>query len=198
MKRLVLTFDDGPDAVYTRKILDILKDESIKATFFVVASNAAQHPALISRMQAEGHCIALHSLEHRHALFCSYQYMKHDFSKSLEILNNMNCKINFYRPPWGVRNPLTRMFMKKHQLKMILWNVMVGDWKADFPPEKLADKILKKVFDGAILCLHDGCEKYGGAKGAPFNTIDALKLVLPKLKQEGYRFVTVEEFFNYA
>ncbi len=198
MKRLVLTFDDGPDAVYTRKILDILKDENIKATFFVVADNAALYPALISRMKAEGHCIALHSLQHRHAFLCSYRYMRHDFSRSLEILKNMNCNISFYRPPWGARTFLTRMFLKRHNLKMVLWDVMVGDWKADFPPQKLADRILKKVYDGAILCLHDGCEKYGGAKGAPFNTIDALRLVIPRLKEEGYNFITVEEFYNYA
>ena len=110
----------------------------------------------------------------------------------------MNCNISFYRPPWGARTFLTRMFLKRHNLKMVLWDVMVGDWKADFPPQKLADRILKKVYDGAILCLHDGCEKYGGAKGAPFNTIDALRLVIPRLKEEGYNFITVEEFYNYA
>ncbi len=198
MKRLVLTFDDGPDPVYTRNLLDVLKDENIKATFFVVAGNAALYPALISRMQAEGHSIALHSLHHRHALLCSYRYMKHDFSKSLEILRNMNCDIRFYRPPWGARNLLTPLLLKRHQLKLVLWDVMVGDWKSDFAPQELADRIQAKVFDGAILCLHDGCEKYGGAKGAPFNTIDALKLVLPRLKEEGYQFVTVEEFYHHA
>ncbi len=198
MKRLVLTFDDGPDPIYTRKIIDILKDEKIKASFFVVAKNAAQYPELIERMKKEGHCIALHSLEHRHAFLCGYRYTKTDFAKSLELLQNMNCNIRFYRPPWGVRNIFTRMFVKKHNLHMVLWDVMVGDWKAGNTPETLANKIQKKVFDGAIICLHDGCEKYGGAKGSPFNTIDALKIVIPKLKEEGYSFVTVEEFFNHA
>ena len=198
MKRLVLTFDDGPDPIYTRKILDILKDENIKASFFVVAKNAVQYPELIERMKNEGHCIALHSLEHRHAFLCGYGYTKHDFSKSLELLHNMDCNINFYRPPWGVRNIFTRIFVKKHNLQMILWDVMVGDWKAGNTPEILANKIVKKIFDGAIICLHDGCEKYGGVKGSPFNTIDALKIAIPQLKEEGYNFVTVEEFLNYA
>lgn len=198
MKRLVLTFDDGPDPIYTRKILDILKDEKVKATFFVVAENAVQCPELIHRMKYEGHCVALHSLQHRHALLCNYHYMKYDFSKSLELLQNMDCHIKFYRPPWGAKNIFTRMFVKKYNLQMILWDIMVGDWKAGNTPEKLANKIEKKIFDGAIICLHDGCEKYGGAKGAPFNTIDALKTIIPKLKEEGYHFVTVEEFFNNA
>lgn len=198
MKRLVLTFDDGPDPVYTQKLLDLLKDEKIKATFFVVAQNAAQYPELIDRMQKEAHCVALHSLEHRHALLCSYYYMKYDFSKSMELLQKLGCNIRYYRPPWGAKNLFTRIFVKRYHLHTVLWDVMVGDWKAGPTPEILADRIRKKVFDGAVICLHDGCEKYGGAKGAPFNTIDALKIVLPKLKEEGYSFVTVEEFFNNA
>lgn len=198
MKRLVLTFDDGPDPIYTPKVLDILKDEKIKASFFLAAENAVQLPELISRMKNEGHCVALHSLEHRHALLCSYRYMKYDFSKSLELMRDMDCDIKFYRPPWGAKNIFTRMFVKRHNLQMVLWDVMVGDWKAGCNSEVLAKKLMKRVFDGSIICLHDGCEKYGGAKGAPFNTIDALKIVIPKLKKEGYTFVTVEELYQNA
>lgn len=195
MKRLVLTFDDGPHPAYTQKVLDLLKDTRVKATFFVVAEKAVQFPELIDRMKKEGHCISLHSLEHRHAFLCSYIYMKYDFSKSMKLLQSLNCEIKYYRPPWGARNPFTKIFLKKYGLHMVLWDIMVGDWKAESYPELIADKIKKKVFDGAVICLHDGGENYGGAKGAPFNTIDALKLVIPKLKEEGYEFVTVEEYY---
>jgi peptidoglycan/xylan/chitin deacetylase (PgdA/CDA1 family) len=81
---------------------------------------------------------------------------------------------------------------------MILWDVMAEDWKAGNTPEIIAGKIEKRIFDGAVICLHDGCEKYGGAKGAPNQTIEALKLVLPKLKREGYQFITVEEYLKNA
>lgn len=198
MKRLVLTFDDGPDPIYTKKVLDVLKDHKIKASFFVVAKNASQYPNLIDRMKREAHYIALHSLEHRHAFFCDYNYMSYDFSKSIEIMQTINCDIKFYRPPWGARNIFTKTFLKKYNLQMVLWDVMIGDWKANKTPEILAAKLRKKVFDGAIICLHDGCEKYGGDKGTPFNTIDALKIAIPKLKEDGYSFVTVEELFNHA
>lgn len=198
MKRLVLTFDDGPDVKYTGRLLDLLKKEGMKATFFVVAKNAAACPELIQRMKKEGHCIAFHSLEHRHAYLCSYRYMKHDFSKSLELLQNMNCPVKFYRPPWGARNIFTKRFVNQYHLHMILWDVMAEDWKAGNTPEIIAGKIEKRIFDGAVICLHDGCEKYGGAKGAPNQTIEALKLVLPKLKREGYQFITVEEYLKNA
>lgn len=196
MKRLVLTFDDGPNPIYTQKVLDILKDTRTRATFFVVAKQAAQYPNLIYRMQKEGHSIGLHSLEHRHAYVSSYSYMKYDFSESMELLKDLQCDIKYYRPPWGARNLFTGSFIKKHHLKMVLWDVIVGDWKASKTPEIIAKNILKKVFDGAIICLHDGGENYGGDKGTPFNTIDALKMVIPKLKEEGYEFVTVEEYYN--
>jgi peptidoglycan-N-acetylglucosamine deacetylase len=86
--------------------------------------------------------------------------------------------------------------MQINNLQMVLWDIMVGDWKARMTPEKIAQIIEKKVFDGAIICLHDSGDKYGGAKDAPFNTIDALKIIIPKLKQEEYEFVTVEEFYK--
>lgn len=197
MKKLVLTFDDGPSQVYTEELLDVLKINKIKATFFVVANNAIEFPDIIERIKAEGHCIALHSLEHRHALLCGYHYMKRDFSKSLELLGALNCNIHFYRPPWGVRNLFTKGFVKKHNLKMVLWDIMAGDWKASSTAQMIADRIENKVFDGAVICLHDGCEKYGGAKGAPLHTIDALKYEIPRLKEMGYEFVTVEEYFSY-
>ncbi len=197
MKKLVLTFDDGPSPIYTEKLLNILKAENIKATFFVVAKNAAEMPEIIDRMKEEGHCIALHSLEHRHAFLCSYSYMKRDFSESLKILKSMHCNIHFYRPPWGVRNIFSNHFIRKHQLQLVLWDIMAGDWQAGTTPEMIETIIKKKVFDGAIICLHDGCEKYGGAKGAPFHTIDALKSAIPKLKEKGYEFITVEDFYKH-
>lgn len=196
MKRLALTFDDGPNPIYTQKILDLLKDTGTRATFFVVAEQAVQYPKLIDRMQKEGHIIGLHSLEHRHAYVSSYAYMKNDFSESLELLNGLNCNIRYYRPPWGARNFFTGRFVKKYHLQMVLWDVMVGDWKASKSPEMIAVQIMKKTFDGAIICLHDGGENYGGDEGAPFNTIDALKVLIPKLREKGYEYITLEDYYQ--
>ncbi|MGB8455891.1 MAG: polysaccharide deacetylase family protein [Anaerocolumna sp.] len=67
MKKLILTFDDGPDRRYTGQLLDLLKQEQIKASFFVVAKNARKSPELIMRMKDEGHTVALHSLDHKHS-----------------------------------------------------------------------------------------------------------------------------------
>jgi peptidoglycan/xylan/chitin deacetylase (PgdA/CDA1 family) len=196
MKKLVLTFDDGPNPLYTPKLLDVLKVHKVKATFFVVARDAMRYPELIERIKKEGHGIALHSLEHRHALLSGYVYTKNDFSKSIKLLNILKCNIKFFRPPWGVRNLFTAKFIKKHNLHMVLWDIMVEDWKIKNTPGMLAGRIYKKVFDGAIICLHDGGEKHGGDYGAPLHMIKALQMVLPKLKKDGYEFVTVGEYFE--
>lgn len=193
MKKLILTFDDGPDNRYTGELLDLLKQEQIRAAFFVVANNALQCPELIKRMKEEGHTVGLHSLEHRHAYLCGYHYMKKDFLESMRILERFGGRILYYRPPWGVRNLFTGKFLRQYQLKMVLWDVMAEDWKGSSTPVMIADKIEKRVFDGAVICLHDAGEKSGGAKGAPRNTIEGLRLVIPKLRKEGYEFVTLEE-----
>ncbi|BCJ93187.1 polysaccharide deacetylase familiy protein [Anaerocolumna cellulosilytica] len=196
MKKLVLTFDDGPNPLYTEKLLEVLNAHKVKATFFVVTKDAICNPKLIERMKQDGHEIALHSLEHRHALLSGYIYTKNDFTKSIKLLKMLNCKIRFYRPPWGVRNLYTANFTKKHNLHMVLWDVMVEDWRVKNTPGILASRINRKVFDGAIICLHDGGERHGGDYGAPLHMIKALQMVLPKLKKEGYEFVTVGEYFD--
>lgn len=196
MKRLILTFDDGPDRRYSGKLLDLLKQEQVRASFFVVAKNAEKFPELILRMKDEGHTVALHSLEHRHAYLSGYRYMKKDFKESMDILKKLGCKIHFYRPPWGVRNIYTRKFLNQYQLRMVLWDVMAEDWKAKSTPRMIARKIEERVYDGAIICLHDAGENSGGAKGAPLHTIEGLTLVIPKLKKAGYEFLTLEEFLK--
>lgn len=196
MKKLILTFDDGPDSRYTSKFLDIIKDEQIKATFFVVASNALKNQSIIERMKQENICIGLHSLRHTHPYLCGYYATKRDFEHSINIMKKLGCNIKFYRPPWGKPNIYTKKFLLKHGLHMVLWDVMVGDWKARSTPESIVDRIEKQVFDGAIICLHDSGDKYGGAKGAPLNTIDALKIVIPRLKKKGYKFITMEELYK--
>lgn len=196
MKRLILTFDDGPDLRYTAKFLDIIKDEKIKATFFVVADNALNNPNLIERMKRENICIGLHSLRHIHPYLCGYRATEQDFQQSMDIMKELGCNVKFYRPPWGKPNLYTRRFLLKHNLHMVLWDVMARDWSARSTPELIARRIEKRVFDGAIICLHDSGDRYGGDKDAPFNTIDALKIVIPNLKKKGYEFITVEEFYQ--
>ncbi|GAA0180385.1 polysaccharide deacetylase family protein [Clostridium sediminicola] len=186
---IALTFDDGPDKVYTEKLLDTLKEFNVKATFFIVAKSAAENHHIIERMITEGHSLGLHSLEHKNALFKGYFYMKKDFEESIAIMKKYGWNIVYYRPPWGHFNLFSVYFIKKYNLKLVLWNVMVGDWAKSVSASEIENRLIKKTNKGSIICLHDG----RGANNAPKRTISALENVIPKLKKDGFHFTLLED-----
>jgi peptidoglycan/xylan/chitin deacetylase (PgdA/CDA1 family) len=191
-KKIMLTFDDGPDPRYTSDLLDLLNEQNVRATFFVVANNAKSNPDIIKRMLNEGHEIAIHSLEHKNAWLYSYSYTKKDFYKSLDIMKKLGANVKYYRPPWGHTNIFSMSFADKHNLKVILWDVMAEDWEKDATVEVIVERLKKRIKGNSIICLHDAGENSGGAEGAPRRMIEALKIALPELKASGFRFVTPE------
>ena len=191
-KVVYLTFDDGPDEKYTAKLLDLLKKHNIKATFFVVASFARNNPQIIDRMKKENHCIGLHSFEHKNALFQSRGYTKYDFEESIKIMNDLGVNFKFYRPPWGHCNIFTSREIKKHNLKKVLWDVMAQDWQGNTTVEAITDKLLLRSKENSIICLHDG----RGENEAPSRTIKALQKAIPIWKINGYKFATMEDYYE--
>lgn len=189
---VMLTFDDGPDERYTGKVLDVLKENSVKATFFIVADQMLKSPQLVERMLEEGHCIGIHSYAHRNAWLKTPWQEKRDFENSVDLLKSYNWQTPFYRPPWGHTNLFSMYYAKKHGFRVVLWSVMAQDWKKTSSKETIIKKLLARTKEHSIICLHDAGEHSGGAKGAPLRTIEALKTVIPILKQKGYRFVTPE------
>lgn len=190
---VMLTFDDGPDPDYTGRLLDLLKKEEIHATFFLVAREAYKQEKLIMRMLAEGHVAGFHSVDHHNAMFRSFFHTRKDFQIGCEFLKEMGISHPYYRPPWGLTNMFTWHFVKKHGMKMVLWNVMAEDWEARSTAASIADKCLRRVKSGSIICLHDGGRNSGGAPGAPGRTIQALETIIPALKAGGYRFILPDE-----
>ena len=191
-KHIALTFDDGIDKIYTEKLLDLLNDYNIKVTFFILAKTVDENLDIIKRMIDEGHLIALHSLEHKNLLFRGCFYTKYDFETSMEIFKRNNLNIKYYRPPWGVFNLFMLKYIKKHDLKPILWDTMVGDWRRYSTSKDIERKLMKKIKDGSIICLHDG----RGRDEAPSRTIEALERVIPLLKEKGYEFITMGYIYD--
>lgn len=170
-KYMCLTFDDGPDEKYTEQLLNLLERYNIKATFFTVATFAENNPNIIKRMKEEGHTIGLHSLEHKNGLITSPIYTDKDFKGSLDIMKNLNMRVKFFRPPWGHINLRTLSNLKKYNLKLVLWDVIIGDWKGDITSDEIANRLLKESRNKSIICLHDG----RGENEAPLRTIQALE-----------------------
>lgn len=188
---VLLSFDDGPNEEYTNKLLNLLKRYNIKATFFVIASEAQKHPEVIERIVKEGHSLGLHSLEHKSASLKGYLYTKYDFEKSMKIIKTFGYDIIYYRPPWGEINLFTLYYLKKYNLKLVLWSVMVGDWSKYTSVYDITNRILKRVRGGDIICLHDG----RGSNCAPLRTIESLETVIPCLLENGFEFININEFY---
>lgn len=189
-KNLYLTFDDGPSAEYTGKLLDLLKEYDVKASFFVVARSAQAHPDLIKRMKEEGHLIGLHSLEHKSAMVQTPMYTNREFKKSMKIMADLHVDVRHYRPPWGHVNLFTLMNLKKYNLKKVIWHVMAEDWEADTSDEEIQYKLLKRTGKGDVICLHDG---RGKSPDAPERTIAALEKTIPIWLEEGYQFKLLDQ-----
>lgn len=190
-KTLYLTFDDGIDPRYTPMLLDLLKQHNIKASFFVLASSAKEHPSILRRIKEDGHLIGLHSLSHKNQILQLPIELRRDFTKSLEIFRTLGIDIAFYRPPWGHVSAYGLYLCNKYKLNIVLWTAIVGDWKKNTTVDILCDKLSKAINDSAVICLHDG----RGRNQAPLKTLGALKKMIPKWKKDGYVFETVSQLF---
>ena len=187
-KVVYLTFDDGPHPEYTPILLDLLASYHIPATFFVVTEFARKNPALIQRMQAEGHLIGFHSASHRSAYLMTPKQTRSDFSDGLEALAQLGISPQYFRPPWGVVNWASLRQIRARHLRLVLWDVMAQDWKRSMTPDEIARRLRLRAYPGAVICLHDG----RGNAGAPGRTIQALQTLLPQWLEQGFRFQTLD------
>lgn len=169
--------------------MDLLDENGVKATFFMVAENAHKNREIVDKIMAAGHRVGLHSWQHKNAMLYSYSYTRQDFENSARIMRDLGVEELLYRPPWGHTNIFSNHFVRKYGMKMIYWDVMAEDWEAKASPESIRQKLLDRTSPTSIICLHDAGENSGGAKGAPKNTIEGLRLAIPELKDKGYDFI---------
>jgi len=189
-KTIYLTFDDGPSKVYTERLLDVLKKYKIQASFFCVAEFAKENEKIIKRMKKEGHIIGLHSLKHENAYFMDIFKTHKDFKNSIEIMNDLDVDVKYFRPPWGDLNLVSLFNIRKYSLQLVLWHVMAEDWEGDTTSFDIEVKLLRRIQGGDIICLHDG----RGENDAPSRTIEALDKVIPILLGKGFKFETVDKY----
>lgn len=190
--KIAFTFDDGPNRIFTPQLLDLLKANDIKATFFVVGSKAEKYPELIARMHAEGHLIGIHNYVHKANWVMSPWKIRRDLQKSSSIIEKITGERPiYYRPPWGLMNVFDFFLMKKY--KIIHWSVMAEDWKSKGGSEKVKNILMQKIKNGDVILLHDCGETLGADAHAPINTIHALKDVFKELSSRGMSCVRVDE-----
>jgi len=191
-KLVALSFDDGPDVNYTTKILDILKQNNIKATFFIVGSRAKAHPEMVKRISDEGHVIGNHTWDHPDIKKIDINKLKDEVQQTNDLINSIvGYKPHLFRPPYGFTNANDIKELGKLGYKIIDWSVDTKDW-AGTPPDKIMDYVQKELRPGAIVLEH--CA--GGKNDKLDNTVVALPRIISYLKDNGYSFVTIPELLN--
>ncbi|WP_342552454.1 polysaccharide deacetylase family protein [Paenibacillus sp. FSL R7-0652] len=186
-----LTFDDGPDPDYTPRLLDLLREHEVKATFFVVGEHAASHPDLIRRMHEEGHLIGIHNYIHKTNWLMRPRTVRDQIERTGHIIQEITGeKTCYYRPPWGIMN-LFDFFSKKDR-KIILWSAMFEDWKCSVGAEQLKQRMLNKLKGGEVLLLHDRGTTLGADARAPEQMLEALETVLQEARRRGLESVRVD------
>jgi peptidoglycan-N-acetylglucosamine deacetylase len=181
---IAMTFDDGPSAQLTPRLLDILKERGIKATFFVVGRNVAEYPDIVRRMAEEGHEIANHSWSHP----AMTQLGAEGLRKQIDSTNEAVAKITgkrpvLMRPPYGATSSaLNKLLTESYGLKVILWSVDPLDWKYR-NSSRVYNHIVQNTQPGSIILAHD----------IHATTVAAMPETLDALLAKGYKFVTVSE-----
>ena len=181
-KKIALTFDDGPHPHLTVKILNILEKYNVKATFFVVGENAENYSPVLRQILACGHEIGNHTYSHDKIDIGELEKCENTVYEHLEY------KTKLFRPPEGHINENVKSVAQKMGYDIILWDVDTRDWDHT-PPEKILNIINKQVRSGSIILMHD----YIGHNSP---TLMALEMILPKLINDGYQFVTVSELIS--
>ncbi len=195
-KVIALTFDDGPWDTSTVAILDTLKEYDAKATFFTVGQKISGHEDLLQRAANEGHEIGTHTWDHAEGsgqgvslILMSSDERKQEVEKGLQAIKDATGQDAslMFRSPGGNFDASVASDLNGLINAEIGWNIDTGDWKK--PGADAIAQRIKSAGPGEIILMHDG----GGDRS---ETVAALKQALPKLKEEGYRFVTVSELIN--
>ncbi|MCM1057121.1 MAG: polysaccharide deacetylase family protein [Firmicutes bacterium] len=180
VRKVAITFDDGPHPSYTEQLLDGLKERGVHATFFVTGEHAELHPDIILRMQEEGHLIGNHTYSHIQLTKANRETFKEELIMTNEIIKEITGEeVEFVRPPYGSWD---KSFEKELNMFPVLWNVDPLDWCSG-NVSCIVEKIVSKTEENDIILMHD---YYDTSVTAALEAID-------ELTERGYTFVTVEE-----
>ncbi len=193
-KIIALTFDDGPRPGSTEKVLKILKDNDVPATFFLVGEHVQKYPALAKRIHKEGHEIGNHTWNHRwlfpfHSPSTIYEQIRHTQHEITTVFGGKDPNtFHLIRPPHGWRTPWMLAELQRRGFKVVMWSVSI-DFVNGVTMEQVIKRYITKTRAGSILLMHDAIyEKPSDNRNV---MLEALPVIIKELKAQGYRFVRV-------
>ncbi|MEG0805920.1 MAG: polysaccharide deacetylase family protein [Lachnospiraceae bacterium] len=182
IKKVALSFDDGPHPKYTKELLDGLAKRNVKATFFVIGERAENYPELVERMHEEGHLIGNHTYNHVQLTTISMSEGEEQIHHSNQVIEEITGEEPEYlRPPYG---DCCEELEERLPMFVALWDIDTLDWTGR-SVNGICQEVFEHVKDGDIILMHDGYP----------NSVTAALKIVDTLSRKGYRFVTLEELF---
>jgi peptidoglycan/xylan/chitin deacetylase (PgdA/CDA1 family) len=184
---IAITFDDGPIPGKTERILDILKTRHVSAAFFCIGNRVDEHPAMARRIHDEGHIVGNHSYWHGKTFDLQTPEMIRQELRDTDaaIQRSFGKQPRFFRPPYGVTNPMVASAIRKENYTTIGWSLRSFDTMIN-DPSRLLSKIKRSLKAGDIILFHDYCE----------STIEILPPLLDHISGIGLKIVRVDELLN--
>jgi peptidoglycan/xylan/chitin deacetylase (PgdA/CDA1 family) len=193
-KQIALTFDDGPNDPHTRRLLEVLAQHDVRATFFMIGRYVRQRPDIALEVARAGHAIANHTMTHPALTFLSAKETRAQLLECREALTNaVGQHSNLFRPPFGARRPATLRIARELGMEPVMWNITGYDWNAP-PAAEIERKASSGIKGGDVILLHDGGHKAMGADRS--QTVIATDNLIRKFKNQGFEFVTVPAMMN--
>lgn len=179
-KTIYLTFDDGPIPEVTPWVLDQLEAYDAKGTFFCVGDNVRKHPEVFDKVLKQGHTVGNHTFNHTNGWGTDNIKYFHNVRNCARMV-----KSDLFRPPYGRLSPKQAQFLQRHY-KIIMWDVLSGDFDQNISKEQCLDNVLSKTKEGSIIVFHDSIKAFSN-----------LEYVLPKVLEHfhdrGFDFKAIDE-----
>lgn len=191
---VALTFDDGPDPVTTREVLDVLDARGVKATFFVIGAKAAKHPEVVRAILERGHDVGVHGFAHDRLFSLRRERrVRADLERAIRTIEGITKERPvLFRPPIGHTNPVIARVADALDLVVVGWSVAARDGIARAKVDDVVARVDRGLRDGAIVALHDAAER-GGRKPAG---VAALGQILDAIESKNLSVVPVRTFVD--
>ena len=178
--KIAITFDDGPSAHCTGRLLDGLKERNVKSTFFLIGKNAKENPELVKRLFEEGHLIGNHTYNHVDIAKVSDDEAKKEILDTDEVIYSITGKhVEYMRPPFGIWQRRLELDL---EVLPVMWSIDPLDWTTENVDE-IVNKVVTEAEENDIILLHDCYD----------SSVDAALRIVDILMEKGFEFVTVDE-----
>ena len=195
-KIVALTFDDGPSPLWTPQILARLKEAGVKATFFMLGEHVEKYPDIARMVADQGHEVENHTYSHHVLIYYTMEELENEIKKAEQaIRETTGVTTRYFRPPKAWLTEAEKNKIRELGYETVLWSLNSKDW-VTFDDKYIVRYLVKHIRPGDIILFHDSGGVFSTEGGSRRETVLSVSLLIRKLQERGYRFVTVRELLE--